>query len=188
MSWNPKYDWRRLLDGIPGWGRFANASPGAPFCRECRAPIADQYYDVGGIVICPTCQANWGRVRSRLFRGFNAFLLGSIAAAVGAGVYRMVMFGTGWNFSLLAILIGYTVGGAVRSGSRNRGGLFYQLLAVYLTYSALVGMFLPDLWKALQARSETGKQATTGNEKDARGPVETEPGRKSDAKTVKRAM
>jgi hypothetical protein len=133
-------------------------SPGS-YCRECGEPIKSEYYDVGGSVICPTCYATRDRPRRRLARASKAFLLGSLAAAVGAGVYRMIMVGTGWNFSLIAILVGYVVGGAVRSGSSARCGWFYQLLAVFLTYSALVGMFLPEVWQAFGAGAQESREA-----------------------------
>ena len=96
----------------------------------------------------------------------KALLLGSLAAAVGAGVYRMILFGSGWNFSIVAIVVGYVVGGAVRTGSGDRGGRFYQFLAMFLTYSALVGMFLPTLWKGLSSRPAKEKVAEKRIEKE----------------------
>jgi hypothetical protein len=146
-------------DRVPQFDRaeFAKEAPGGPFCRECRRPIQNEYYDISGIVVCSICHANRLRFRSRLIRAFKALLLGSVAAAVGAGVYRMIMFGTGWNFSLVAILVGYMVGGAVNTGSGARGGRFYQVLAIFLTYSALVGMFLPEAWRALGSNSREHK-------------------------------
>jgi len=107
---------------------FAKDAPGGPYCRECGRPIRDEYYDVGGIVVCSACHANQLRKGARWMRSVKALLFGSLAAAVGAGVYRMILFGTGWNFSLVAILVGYMVGGAVNTGSGGRGGRFYQLL------------------------------------------------------------
>jgi hypothetical protein len=38
------------------------------------------------------------------------------------------------QIGLIAILVGFMVGGAVRAGSDRRGGVGYQLLAVLLTY------------------------------------------------------
>ena len=48
---------------VPQFDRaeFAKDSPGGPFCRECREPIRDEYYDVGGIVVCSICHMNRGR-------------------------------------------------------------------------------------------------------------------------------
>ena len=169
---------------VPQFDRseFAKDSPGGPFCRECRGPIRDEYYDVGGIVVCSICHMKRGRARGRLIRCFKALLFGSLAAAVGAGIYRANMFGTGWNFSLVAVLVGYMVGGAVKTGSGERGGRFYQFLAMFLTYSALVGMFVPELWQALGSSSKKGKEAENQIEKEIRQEVKTDPGRNADAK------
>ncbi len=140
-------------------------APRGSFCRECRVPILDEYYDVDGNVVCTACHAGRTLFRSRLLRGLKALLLGSLAAAVGAGVYRMILFASGWNFSIVAILVGYVVGGAVRTGSGDRGGRFYQFLAMFLTYSALVGMFLPSLWKAISSTPQKEKVAEKRIEK-----------------------
>jgi hypothetical protein len=39
------------------------------------------------------------------------------------------------------------VGGAVRAGSRGRGGWLYQGLAMFLTYGSIVSSYVPDLLK-----------------------------------------
>ena len=82
---------------------------------------------------------------SRLGRGIKAVLFGTIAAALGAILYYAIMRITGLNIGLVAVVVGLMVGGAVKAGSGNRGGRFYQLLAVFLTYSAIVGMFVPKM-------------------------------------------
>lgn len=166
--------------------QFDRAEPsdeglGGPSCRECNASIRDEYYDVAGNVVCPSCLVRRGRFRARWIRGLKALLLGSVAAAVGAGIYRMILFSTGWNFSLVAILVGYMVGGAVRSGSDDRGGRIYQLLAVFLTYSALVGMFLPSFWKALASRSRNEKVAEKRVDKKEAREAKIDPNRKPGA-------
>src|SRR5271156_1791256 len=120
---------------IPQFDRaeFEPGESGRPFCRICRLPLEDEYYDVGGNVVCPACHVKSGRVRARFLRALKALLFGSIAAAVGAAIYRAILFGTGWNIGLVAVVVGYMVGGAVRTGSGERGGRFYQFLAVFLT-------------------------------------------------------
>jgi hypothetical protein len=122
-----------------------------------------------------------------MIRPLKALLLGSVAAAVGAGVYRMVTFGTGWNFSLVAILVGYMVGGAVRTGSGERGGRFYQFLAAFLTYSALVGMFLPETWRALTSSPEKREQKKEVAAKKAAGEAQADRQPKPDTKSAEHA-
>ena len=107
----------------------------------------------------------------------KAFLFGSIAATVGAAVYRMILFGTGWNIGLVAVVVGYMVGGAVRTGSGERGGRFYQFLAVFLTYSAIVGMFVPEFWQA--SPDNAARKAGRGRTRKARfvrRPARSRPG------------
>ncbi len=179
-------DPQQPADSKTGATRFDRAefagdvSPGV-FCRQCGTPIPDQYYDVDGDVICTTCYEKTVSPGRRWIPPFKALLLGMVAAVVGAGVYRMVLFGTGWNFSLVAILVGYVVGGAVRSGSGDRGGRFYQFAAVFLTYSALVGMFLPSLWESLNRRSIARDEAREKIEKKAREEAKADPKAKAEA-------
>ena len=135
-------------------------------------------------MICTTCRENRGRFRRRLIRGFKALLFGSLAAAVGAGVYRMIMVGTGWNFSLVAVLVSYVVGGAVKSGSGDRGGWFYGFLAVFLTYSALVGMFLPEVWQGSHVELPERREARKRTDKENHHEVKADPGPKAIAKTA----
>jgi hypothetical protein len=63
------------------------------------------------------------------------------------------------NFGLVAVLLGFMVGSAVRKGSGNRGGLFYQFLALFLTYSAIAGMHVPGVIEVIQQVRQNGKEA-----------------------------
>jgi hypothetical protein len=98
----------------------------------------------------------------------------------------MILFGTGWNFSLVAILVGYMVGGAVKTGSRGWGGRFYQFLAIFLTYSALVGMFLPEAWDALASGPRERKEAANDVGKIAQKEAKTGSKRKSESKPAEK--
>lgn len=115
-------------------------------CQLCERPIGEAYYELGGKVACPDCHA---RVLAAWHGGSGAGrLLRSLALGAGAGlagclVYYLVLKLTGYEFGLIAILVGWAVGAAVRRGSGGRGGWPFQLLAVGLTYLSIVGSYLP---------------------------------------------
>jgi hypothetical protein len=114
-----------------------------PACAVCKQPIADEYYELGGKTVCAQCRQGVEaafRGGSPMARVLRALILGTAAAAVGAVIYYAIVRATGYNLSLVSILVGFMVGGAVRRGSGNRGGPFYQALAILLTYMAIVAM------------------------------------------------
>ena len=125
---------------------YATPVPGGPVCSACNRPILDSYYEINGNVVCASCrqgiEASF-RGGSRLARALRAMVFGSLAAMVGAVLYYAFVRLTNINFGLVAVVLGLMVGGAVRRGSGNRGGRFYQFLAVFLTYAAIAGMMAP---------------------------------------------
>ena len=110
-------------------------------CAACNQAIATSYYEVNGNVTCQRCRnqimAGWSRGSSG-GRFAKALALGFGAAVIGAGIYFGIAALTGYEFGLVAIVVGVLVGGAVRKGSNGRGGRRYQMLAVFLTYTAVV--------------------------------------------------
>ena len=56
---------------------------------------------------------------------------------------------TGYEVGLVSILVGYLVGKAVFFGAGHRGGWSYQLLAVVLTYLAIVSTYLPFVFEEI---------------------------------------
>jgi hypothetical protein len=90
------------------------------------------------------------------------------AAAAGAGIYFAVREATGYNFSLVSILVGYMVGRAVHWGARGRGGWPYQTLAVLLTYLAIVSTYVPPLVTAIKAHADARTQAAARTQDAAR--------------------
>jgi len=129
---------------------YVTPAQAGPTCGLCHQPIADAYYEIGGKVFCATCR---GRIEesfqggSRLGRVLKAFVFGTVAALAGGALYYAIIRTTGYNIGLISVLVGYMVGRAVRAGSANRGGLFYQFLAVFLTYSSIVAMYVPFLFE-----------------------------------------
>jgi hypothetical protein len=121
-------------------------------CSVCNQTVPEQYYEINGKVICPPCRkAIEARFTggSGLGRFVRASLFGFIAAVVGCGIYYAVSKITGYNLALISILVGWMVGSAVRRGANFRGGWVYQILAMFLTYTAVVAIDIPDIVVAL---------------------------------------
>jgi hypothetical protein len=134
-------------------------TPAAPAvaCSLCQKEIPEQYYEINGKAICATCrEALNARFAdgSGLARFFRAAVSGTIAAALGCGIYYAVAKITGFEFSLIAILVGWMVGSAVRKGSGYRGGWVYQGLAIFLTYTAVVAFTIPDIYATLEEQKK----------------------------------
>ena len=147
--------------------RAERAAPsGGAACAFCKQPISSSYYEVNGQVACQRCRgqilAAWNK-GSPGRRFAKALGLGAVAAAVGAGVYFGIEALTGYEFGLVAIVVGLLVGGAVRKGSNGRGGWRYQALAMFLTYSAIVAtdssLIAREMTKQFRARADS---ITTG--------------------------
>jgi hypothetical protein len=133
------------------------APPSAMTCGVCAQPFAEAYYELGKKVVCTTCR---DRIvtsltgGSGLWRFLRAALFGSLAAVAGTALYFLVLAMTGYEVGLIAIVVGVMVGAAVRKGARYRGGLAYQMLAVYLTYTAIVASYVPIFLGESKKRAE----------------------------------
>ena len=140
------------------------APSGGATCAFCKQPISSTYYEINGQVTCQRCRgqvlAAWNR-GSPGRRFAKALGLGAAAAAVGAAVYFGIEALTGYEFGLVAIVVGLLVGGAVRKGSSGRGGWRYQALAMFLTYSAIVAtdssLIAREMTKQFRARADSVK-------------------------------
>ncbi len=124
-----------------------------PDCTRCRQPIAEAYYEIDGQVMCDRCRAaevEWRTGGSRLGRVARATVLGLLAGAVGAAIYYAVLALTGYEVGLISIAVGFLVGIAVNFGAHRRGGWFYQLLAVGITYCAIVSTYVPGMLEMLR--------------------------------------
>ena len=146
-----------------------DGSPSRLTCAACNQAIASSYYEVNGSVTCLRCRnqimAGWNR-GSAGGRFAKALGLGLGAAVVGAAVYFGIAALTGYEFGLVAIVVGLLVGGAVRKGSNGRGGRRYQLLAVFLTYTAVVvtdsSLIARELQKEWSARAASPAAVAAG--------------------------
>lgn len=143
------------------------ASAAAAGCTVCKLPITGTYFEINGKVVCPRCRgrimAHWQR-GSASGRFWRALGLGALAAALGAGLYFGIAALTGYELGLVAVVVGFLVGAGVRKGSNGRGGGRYQLLAMFLTYSAIVAtdssLIVRELRKESRARADSTHTAT----------------------------
>src|SRR5262249_26206315 len=162
---------------------YTTPSPAAA-CRACSQPLQDVYYDVNGQPVCQGCREQLQKALtggSPFGRFARATLYGSLAGVAGAAIYFGVREATNIEFGLISVVVGLMIGMAVKKGCDARGGWFYQGLAIFLTYTAIVLTYIPPLMKAISERAE--KEATAANAQqpaqpaaaDAPGDVEPRP-------------
>jgi len=142
---------RVVTDQLPP---ATNGSP-AVTCAACQTRLEDEYYEINGRTFCGDCRGKIEAV-AETPRGLAplgiAAIFGLGAAVAGAAIYYAVIAITHFEIGLIAILIGYMVGYAVRRGAGGRGGLRFQILAAVLTYGA-VGLAYGPLMLAERAVS-----------------------------------
>src|SRR2546427_9516885 len=91
-----------------------------------------------------------------------AGIFGLGAGVIGAIIYYAVMAIAHLEIGIVAILIGYMVGYAVRKGARGRGGRRFQVLAVALTYASVALAYTPIAVKqAIDANRQKASASTT---------------------------
>lgn len=123
-------------------------------CEFCNRTLQGFYYTINDQVSCESCKFG---IESDMQPGggskrfLKAVLFGFPAAALGAGIYYAVAALSGYEFGLIAILIGFMVGAAVRAGANRRGGWVYQGLAMMLTYLAIASTYIPPALTALNS-------------------------------------
>jgi len=122
------------------------SAPGGVMCAACKQPIVDQYFEAASQVLCGNCASMLKagpQGGSRIWRTIEALMLGAIGGTIGAVIWFLIRKFSGYELGLIAILVGVFVGGGVRKGSRARGGWFYQLMAIGLTYLAITSTYVP---------------------------------------------
>lgn len=137
------------------------AQPAA--CAACNGALGEDYWVVNGVVACARCKesaATLGQGGSPTMRFVKALSFGFAGGAAGALVWYLVAHFTGYQLGLISILVGFLVGGGVRLGSERKGGWLYQLLAIGLSYVAIVAAWYPQVVEELG----TGPEALAGLE------------------------
>ncbi len=116
-------------------------------CAVCERELIDTYHLANEAMICSECRMQLENEQepegSGMGRFSKALTFGVIGGAIGAGIYFAILKFTGYEVGLVAIVVGFLVGGGVRMGSLGRGGWLYQLLAIGITYGAIVSTYVP---------------------------------------------
>lgn len=128
---------------------FTEPAAAQVVCVACNQPVVQSYYEIGGTIFCSQCREK----REQALDGFGggrflrALVAGLVVGAAGAAIWYLVRIWTNYELGIVAIFLGYGVGKAVAWGSSGKGGWLYQTLAVFLTYSAIVANYVPDIVK-----------------------------------------
>jgi hypothetical protein len=154
-------------------------TPSPSQCATCSRPLMGFYYEANGATVCEACryalesQLTGGSGAGRAIRAIGA---GTGAAVLGALLYYAITAVSGYEFGLIAIVVGYAVGTAVRWGSNARGGWRYQTLAIALTYLAIVATYIPPLISAIRNGADQTTTAQTSSATSApAAPAEATP-------------
>jgi hypothetical protein len=134
-------------------------------CSQCGNTQTESYFTLVQKPLCAECKAKIERAAaatlSKRMLG-KAFAWGLGAAIAGAIIYYAVIALFDLEIGIVAILIGYMVGHAVRRAVKG-GGRRYQILAAVLTYYAVGLAYLPvamgGVSKSAQAAVDSAKTA-----------------------------
>jgi hypothetical protein len=143
---------------------FDEQQPAAA-CATCATALTTEYYEVNGNMVCTACRSQLdadpdrGTRVSRLLRALGA---GSLAAIGGSLLYWAILAITGYEFGLIAVVVGIAVGKAVNWGSRGKGGWRYQTIAMTLTYLAMVSAYVPLIIAEVAKQPAAQTQADGG--------------------------
>jgi hypothetical protein len=135
---------------------FAAPQPGR-VCGVCRRPVADEYFEAAGAVLCRGCADQLGDKKGGRAAFLRALLFGGGAALIGTIIWFAIIKLFNMELGLIAIGVGLLVGMAVRRGSGGRGGWKYQTLAIALTYVSITTSYVPLVLKGLAEAAERGK-------------------------------
>ena len=161
--------------------QFDRAEPtgGQPgsICAACQRPITGTYFEINGNVVCPSCRDG---VIAQWHQGGSA---GRFAKALGLGILAMVGCSILWyavlkltdsQWGILAVVVGFAVGTAVRKGSNGRGGWRYQALAIFLTYTAIVSSYVPFIIEGMREGAQVSDSTAATAPSDSLVKVESD--------------
>ena len=119
-------------------------------CVVCGKSVGAEYYTANGQPVCAACR-DVVTAAATTPRSAGPIVLAGVfglgAAIAGAAIYYAVIAIANLEIGIVAILIGYMVGWAVRKGAGGRGGRRFQILAIALTYWAVGLAYTPLVFK-----------------------------------------
>jgi hypothetical protein len=120
--------------------------PAGKSCAACKQLVAGEHYQVRNQVICASCAAKIraGQQSQKPVPLFRAVIYGVGAALAGCILYAIPL-AMGFQIGIVALVVGYMVGKAIRHASYGTGGRAQQVLAVVLTYLAISASIVPAL-------------------------------------------
>jgi len=149
--------------------QFDQAESGSQsICFACKTELAGHYYSINGNLACERC---YTQIKLSLDgpdltgpRLVKAVILGIIASILGFGLYYGIMKVSGYQFGLIAIVVGIMIGKAVKFGGENRGGPAFQIIAMALTSLCIVSTYIPSIHQAvmLSLKASEGGLPDTG--------------------------
>lgn len=114
-------------------------------CVVCKNELSGAYWEVNGQLVCERCY----RANEAEFQGgadatlyARGFALGLGAAFLGAVGWLLILVFSGYQLGIVAIAVGWLVGKAVSVGTKRKGGIAGQVMAVGLTYLAIVSQYI----------------------------------------------
>ena len=99
----------------------ASSEGAAQTCVVCKQPVGDTYYHAQGQVVCPLCaqRIQSGQQAPPALSLMRAALYGGGAALGGCILYALVAIVLNAEIGLIAILVGWMVGKAIRHASNG---------------------------------------------------------------------
>jgi hypothetical protein len=105
----------------------------------------------------------------------RAVLFGIGAALAGSILYALVSIITGFQFALMAIVVGIMVGKIIRYSSGGLGGRPQQVLAVVLTYFSITTSYIPVAIHYRMTHARPAAQAQTSQARSETQSASQEP-------------
>lgn len=147
-------------------------------CGACATPLTTEYYEANGVTVCRACCESLravGTTGTSLTRALRAIGAGLAAALAGSFLYYAILAISGYEFGLIAIIVGMAVGKAVNWGSYGRGGWRYQTMAIAFTYVAIVSSYVPLIFAEVGKQPVAAEASAQAGEKPASQQPESEP-------------